>query len=163
MIHCDVTGMRVNGKLWWLQVASTDGLTFYFVHTKRSKAALEAMALLPNYEGIPVHDGWQAAKSRGRPNQSAAKNLLDRLAQHPSQGLALMHDFRVPFDNNQAARDLRMMKLKQKISSGFCSVEAAQMFGRIRGYISTLKKQGLNVLDALKQVFLGDPNIPQPE
>jgi hypothetical protein len=68
--------------------------------------------------------------------------------------------FRVPFDNNQAQRDLRMMKLKQKISGEFRSVEGAQMFARIRGYISTLKKQGLNVLDALKQVFLGNPTMP---
>lgn len=77
-----------------------------------------------------------------------------------------MYDFRVPFDNNQAERDLRMMKLKQKISGGFRSVAGALMFGRIRGYISTLKKQGLNVLDYLKQVFLGNPIMPtllQPE
>ncbi|WP_073075376.1 IS66 family transposase, partial [Phormidesmis priestleyi] len=235
VIHCDETGMRVKGRLWWLHVASTDGFTFYFVHTKRGKAALEAMALLPTYEGISVHDGWKSyaqydcdhawcnahhlreleficeryqqvwaeemstllrdlkqqvddakdqgettlnpdlvqwfeeryqrlvtaglaanpsplsspdgAKSRGRPKQSPAKNLLDRLQQHQSQVLAFMHDFRVPFDNNQAERDLRMMKLKQKISGGFRSVEGAQMFGRIRGYISTLKKQGFNVLD----------------
>lgn len=254
VIHCDETGMRVKGGLWWLHVASTDGLTFYFVHTKRGKAALEAMALMPNFEGVSVHDGWQsyaqydcdhalcnahhlrelefireryeqiwaeemgvllrdlkqqvedakrqaqstlspdlvqwfedryqlliqagltvnpvpdpppdATKSRGRPKQSPAKNLLDRLQQHQAQVLAFMVDFRVPFDNNQAERDLRMMKLKQKISGGFRSVEGAKMFGRIRGYISTLKKQRLNVLDALQQVFLGDPSLPtilQPE
>lgn len=66
----------------------------------------------------------------------------------------------MPFDNNQTERDLRMMKLKQKISGGFRSVKGAQMFARIRGYISTLKKQELNVLDVLKQVFLGNPTIP---
>ena len=60
VIHCDETGMRVKGGLWWLHVASTDGFTFYFVHTKRGKAALEAMALLPNYEGISVDDGWKS-------------------------------------------------------------------------------------------------------
>lgn len=107
-----------------------------------------------------------AAKSKGRPKQSPAKNLLDRLQQHQAQVLAFLHDFRVPFDNNQAERDLRMMKLKQKISGGFRTEAGAQQFSRIRGYISTLKKQGLNVLEALKQVFLGNPTMPtilQPE
>jgi len=58
-----------------------------------------------------------------------------------------------------------MMKLKQKISGGFRSVIGAQMFCRIRGYISTLKKQGLNILDALTQAFKGNPIFPmiQPE
>ncbi|NJO51377.1 MAG: transposase [Leptolyngbyaceae cyanobacterium RM2_2_4] len=60
MLHCDETGMRVKGKLWWLYVASTDGLTFYFVHTKRGKAAMDAMGILPNYEGMSVHDGLKS-------------------------------------------------------------------------------------------------------
>jgi transposase len=102
---------------------------------------------------------------KGRPKQTPAKKLLDRLQTNQSTVLAFMYDFRVTFDNNQAERDLRMMKLKQKISGTFRSLQGAQMFCRIRGYISSLRKQGVYVLDAIRQAFLGNPFFPalQPE
>lgn len=105
------------------------------------------------------------ANSRGRPKQTPASNLLERLNTHQVEVLTFMCDFQVPFDNNQAERDIRMMKLKQKISGGCRSWEGARTFYRIRGYLSTLSKQGHSLLDALEQVFLGQTIFPsfQPE
>lgn len=251
VVHFDETGFRVKNKLWWLHVACTDGLTFYFVHTKRGKIAMDAMNILPQFKGIANHDGlrsyaqyeeskhslcnahhlrelifmaersaqvWatqmiallvemneavKAAKAlematleisqldafegqyrdilktgfaenpaipisenqvaaRGRPKQHPAKNLLDRLQSQSEAVLRFIYNFEVPFDNNQAERDLRMMKLKQKISGCFRSEQGAVSFCRIRSYMSTLRKQGANVLDALVQVFMGDPISPIP-
>lgn len=253
VVNFDETGLYVNGKLWWLHVACTDGFTYYFIHSKRGQEAMNEMEILPQFEGKAVHDGWPSyaeyscehflcnahhlrelkfiwenykqpwviqmslllcsikhqvdeakqngqkclslddlnalearyqaiieqgyeanpilvipsearKKKRGRTKQSPPRNLLDRLKSQASV-LGFMYDFEVPFDNNQAERDIRMMKLKQKISGTFRSCDGAEIFCRIRGYISTLRKQGCNVLDALIALFKGDfqPPFPQPE
>jgi transposase len=249
VVHFDETGLRVNGKLWWLHVACTSGLTYYFVHPKRGQVAIDEMEVLPSFEGKAIHDGWKsyqgydcdhflcnahhlrelmfvwerygqpwamqmiwllctinrqvseakdqgqstlsaeqitafemryqtileqgfaanptlapplegAPKKRGRPQQSPPRNLLNRLQTQQASVLGFMNDFAVPFDNNQAERDIRMMKLKQKISGCFRSPDGAKMFCRIRGYISTLRKQGNHVLDALIALFSGHPQFP---
>ena len=253
VIHVDETGMRVNQRLWWLHVASTHGLTYYFAHPKRGQVAMAEMGILPEFAGKAVHDGWksyelyecehflcnahhlrelqfilehygqwwafhlslllvtiyrqveqakaqgqtaleqeqldaftaryeailaeglalnplptpslEAPKKRGRPKRSPPRNLLERLGAQQASVLGFMHDFAIPFDNNQAERDLRMMKLKQKISGCFRSENGAKQFCRIRGYLATLRKQGRNILDSLVDLFSGNPQslIPQPE
>lgn len=248
--HFDETGLRVNKQLWWLHVASTNGLTYYFVHGKRGREAMNEMGILPEFRGHAVHDGLQSyqgydcehvlcnahhlrelqyileqyeqpwtfqmslllvsihhwvetlkgegenalpvgdlaviearyqaileagfaanplpeevktrTKKRGRPKRSPPRNLLERLQKHQGAVLAFMQNFALPFDNNQAERDLRMMKLKQKISGSFRAADGARQFCRIRGYLATLRKQGLNVLDALFSLFAGNPQSPLP-
>jgi transposase len=243
--HHDESGLRIAGTNQWLHVSSTDTLTHYGVHGKRGREAMAEIDILPNRQGVVVHDHWKSYQSfdqcthaycnahhlrelhfiheqyeqpwakqmsqllldikaeveaqdartnslpperqrffedrydqlvhqglamnpapdkpptqRGRVKQSPPKNLLDRLHTHKPEVLAFMYDFRIPFDNNQAERDVRMIKLKQKISGAFRTQEGADTFCHIRSYISTVRKQGANVIDALSHALLHHPFIP---
>lgn len=92
---------------------------------------------------------------RGRKAKSKAQNLLARFSLYKTEILRFLYDPRVPFDNNQAERDIRMVKVKLKISGAFRTQEGAEQFARIRGFISTLRKQNLNLLQSLTQVTRG--------
>lgn len=243
--HADESGMRVQGKLHWLHVLSTNLLTAYWIHPKRGREALEAIGLLRRFLGVLVHDHWsayavyaclhamcnahhlreligigeatgqawterliellvagkaeaEAARSagllalpparlehyrrqylhlleegealnppadrasgkRGRVKQTPAYNLLRRLREHREETLRYLSDLRVPFDNNQAERDVRMPKCKQKVSGCFRSPDGAEAFATIRSYLSTLRKQSADLLQALTLAFQGKAPVP---
>jgi transposase len=94
---------------------------------------------------------------RGRLAQSPARNLLERLALGQDQVLAFLDDVTIPFDNNQAERDLRGLKIQQKVSGCFRSEAGAEAFARLISYLATLRKQGQALLAALETVFAGQP------
>jgi transposase len=237
VVRLDETGCNIASDLYWIHVAGTEFLTYYFANKKRGKIAMDAMGILSVFKGTAVHDHLKAyflytecahalcnahhlreltfiyeecgqewankmillllkikeakeksgrqkfkpeiikeyereykriinqglkanpspeipeEKKRGRRKKTKAGNLLERFEKYSHSVLAFMYDFNVPFDNNQAERDLRMHKVKQKISCLYRSMEGANSFCRIRGFISTIKKNQLNVMDAIKGIF----------
>jgi len=109
-------------------------------------------------EGLVFHEAQaplaraamkRGGQRRGRAPRRTGHNLLLRLATRKEDTLRFLHDPTVPFTNNQAERDGRMMKLRQKISGGFRSFEGAMDFALIRSFLSTAKKQSWNIIDAL--------------
>lgn len=111
-------------------------------------------------EGLRANPPPERTGKRGRPKRGKAGNLVDRLREHKEPTLAFMKDFAVPFDNNQAERDIRMTKVREKVSGCFRTTNGAHRFCRIRGYISTLRKQGVPILAALRQAVGGAPLAP---
>ena len=92
---------------------------------------------------------------RGRLKRSKARNLLDRLTRYEDDVLRFMVEAQTPFTNNLGERDLRMVKVQQKISGCFRSTQGARMFCRIRSYLSTCHKQGLSSSEALRLLYNG--------
>ena len=123
--------------------------------------AIHESILAEGYAENPVRSKPPGPKKRGRVKQSKARNLLERLDEYQSEVLAFMYDFNIPFDNNLAERDVRAAKVQQKISGTFRGENGAKAFCRVRSYISTVKKNSLNVLEAIEGIFKGSPFVPQ--
>ncbi len=246
VVHFDESGLRVGQQRHWLHVASTTYLTYYTVHPKRGREAMQTADVLPAFTGVAVHDSWASyftfdaaqhalcnahylreltfvaeqyqqpwaaqladllreikqavdnarptqtalspeqcatfaqryaelvaegvaanplppdapPKPRGRRKQTPPQNLLDRLRAYQPSSRAFMYDLRVPFDNNQAERDVRMIRLQQKIAGTFRTPRGAETFCTIRSYLSTMRKQAHNILQALEEAFRGTPIMP---
>ncbi len=98
---------------------------------------------------------------RRRIKQSPARNLLERLWLYQDHVRAFLDDLAIPFDNNQAERDLRSLKIHQKVSGSFRSERGAAAYATICGYLATLRKQSRSLLGALDAVFVGRPLYPR--
>ena len=143
----EVDRARVSGK----QALSTARIAY---HEKRYSRILRQ-----GRDELPII-ATPKIKKRGRVKQHKAKNLHDRLVFHKHETLAFVYDLAVPFDNNLAERDVRMAKVKQKISGCFRSEHGAHRICRFRGYLSTARKQGRNILDSLRDAFNGQAFNP---
>ena len=121
-------------------------------------AADKLAALTQIYDQL-IAAGLKAPPPSGVPEtvSKQGRNLLLRLERRKQEVLRFLTDFCVPFDNNQAERDLRMVKLQQKTSGCFRTEEGARRFCRIRSYLTTMRKQGRGVLRALESACCGKP------
>ena len=112
----------------------------------------------------PIKPGTQLLTKRGRVPKTKAQNLWERMFQYKEDILRFTTDCDIPFNNNQAERDIRMSKLFQKVSGGFRSDNGNIYFGRIRSYISSAQKQGYSMFDSLLKATSGVPLFaPDPQ
>jgi transposase len=245
VVHADESGIRVEKKLYWMHVLSTEHLTWYGVHHKRGQEAIYSFDILPHYRGILVHDCWapyfelacqhalcnghilreltfvyeelhqkwadtlsnllldmnnaasthktkgtdfaqeelltwefryddildegmaanpdtpvQPHKKHKRIKRTKPQNLLARLQTYKLMILAFLYNLLIPFTNNQGEQDIRMIKVKMKISGCFRTRNGAQRFLSIRSYTSTVQKNNRQILPALFAAITGNPFIP---
>lgn len=134
------------------------------------RVSVENAAILGDQFDALVQQGLQQTplpeprrRGRGRPGKGKVRCLLERLRDFREAYLAFLFDLSLPFTNNEAERDLRMLKIKGKISGCFRTVGGAEVFCRLRSYLLTCQKQGIPVLDCLRSVFAGNPVLPSFE
>lgn len=151
--HANETGLYINGQRHWLHMVSTEELTYYEPHAKRGKAATDEIGVLPQFRGALVHDAWPAyfrfqLLLHALGNAHHWRDLTAIVENDPQQWAALMFAC--------------LLSAKQLVGAArHRSWEGAQQFCRLRSYISTIRKQGLNVWEALGSLFEGDVLMPQ--
>jgi transposase len=134
----------------------------------RTKLQPETLAGIAGCSQRLIELGVHANPAAGLPEAQRRRvkrpppvNLLARLVAHQDEVLRFTADLRVPFTNNQSERDLRMVKLQQKISGCWRTLPGAQAFLAVRSYLSTARKHGLSALGVLRQLFNGAAWLPQ--
>ncbi len=161
---------ETEGQSWATEMTALLANTWQFVLTakgegrsaltgddlERIRAAYQAIIVAGHAANPPP----APTGKRGHPKRSKAANLLRRLDLHTDDVLRFATNFAVPFDNNVAERDIRMVKVHQKVSGGFRSIDGAEAFLAFRSYLSTAAKQGVNLLDALQGLFNANPWMP---
>jgi transposase len=148
-------GLLLDSKQTVEQAKRTGKKTLPLCDIRKYESRYEAI-IASGMKANPPPDRADSPATRGRIKRSKARNLLERLDRLREETLRYMTDFRVPFDNNAAERDIRMMRIQQKVSGAFRSYGGALSFCQIRSYISTIRKQGLSVIDAIMNAFEKD-------
>jgi transposase len=137
------------------QAKGKDHLSRYCLK-KYSKEYDEIVDLAEQECPVPVYDDFH---KRGRKKKGKERSLIERLQVLKDEVCLFIHDFDVPFDNNQAERDLRNVKTKIKVSGCFRSEKGAQDYLDVMSYLSTGRKHGISVFDALTAAFNGNSDI----
>ena len=134
--------------------AGKESLSYYYCH-KFDKKYEELIKLARQENPLPETTG----KKRGRKKKGKILALVERLANYKASVCLFIHNFAVPFDNNQAERDLRMIKVKTKVSGCFRNEEGARDYLKIMSYVGTAHKQGYNAYEAIKNAISGHPDF----
>lgn len=131
-----------------------DSLSYYYCH-KFDKKYDELLELAGKENPLPE----TTKKKRGRKKKGKILALAERLGKYKGSVCLFIHDFMVPFDNNQAERDLRMIKVKTKVSGCFRTEDGARDYLKIMSYVGTAHKQGYNAYEAIKNAISGHPDF----
>lgn len=123
--------------------------------SKKWRRKYRAILKKADIECPPPEPEQNASKKRGRQARSKSRNLLERLRDYEEDVLRFMDNPLAPYTNNQGERDLRMVKVQQKVSGCFRSMKGAEIFSRIRSYLSTCQKHQVGVGEALECLFAG--------